>query len=280
MGLAAGLPALLVPAAAGPEAFDLQDGGDVTGARPWLAGIALAAYLANDVEDGSLRGSAVIELGCGTSPLPSAICALRGAVPCCATDGSRAHVDEASECLGRNALLGDCAGQVQCKTFRWGEAAESAGLRESTWDVVLFADCIYQETATETLANAITQLLRRTPEAQVLAAMGMLRESVADLFPALSRRGLSCRELHPSCIAREAIAAACKTLQGAHEADLAGGLSTEGLAASTRLVEWRWSSLSGETSVDESHRLREEFLDALYRKEISVQAGSGWLPDE
>lgn len=280
MRLAADLLPLQVSCVAASESQGADDGGDVTGARPWLAGVALAAFLASDVDEGWLRGRSVIELGCGAAPLPSAVSALRGAAPCVATDGSSSHLDGAMACLRRNGLLRVGAGGVECRPLRWGEVPAMTEGCPPQWDIVLFADCVYTDAAASQLAEAIVQLLRRGDEARVFAAMGLFRVGVAELFPILWGRGLHCKEIQLSRGAREATALACEALRGVHEADLVGGLSATSLAASVRLVEWRWPRASDEAPGDEHRRLREEFQMALYTKEMSLQSASGWMPEE
>src|ERR1700754_2157596 len=100
-------------------------------ARPWPAGLALAAEL---TERPPAPHTKVLELGCGLA-LPSVVAARAGA-EVLATDGATDAVVFAAHVLALNEVEGDVA------HVDWTEHGEQL-VRRGPWDLVLAADVLY-----------------------------------------------------------------------------------------------------------------------------------------
>ena len=113
-------------------------------AELWPSGVALArAVAARDV-----RGTRVLELGCGLG-LPSLVAARRGA-EVLATDWAA----DAIELLRRNAERNGVA--LRAERVRWDEPEPL--LAGAQWDLVLGADLLYEARNAEVLAALLPRL--------------------------------------------------------------------------------------------------------------------------
>jgi predicted nicotinamide N-methyase len=113
-------------------------------AELWPSGLALARHVAAR----DLRGSRVLELGCGLG-LPALTAALRGA-EVLATDWA----EDAIELLRRNADRNRVF--LRLARVRWSEPEPL--LRAAPWDLVLGADLLYEARNAEQLAELLPQL--------------------------------------------------------------------------------------------------------------------------
>ena len=109
----------------------------LTGANLWKASRILARYLFEHPDQ--IRGRRVVELGCGLA-LPSLLAARLGAAAVAATDmNAKLTADQLEE----NAALCGCVGRVHGMAVDFSLQADVLRARPGTWDVVLFADCVY-----------------------------------------------------------------------------------------------------------------------------------------
>jgi len=113
-------------------------------AELWPSGLALARHISGR----ELRGSKVLELGCGLG-LPSLAAAARGA-DVLATDWA----EDAIELLRRNAERNGVF--LRVARVRWSEP--ELLLRAAPWDIVLGADLLYEARNAEQLAELVPQL--------------------------------------------------------------------------------------------------------------------------
>src|SRR4051794_15706790 len=133
-------------------------------ARPWPAGLALAAALAADPP---APGARVLELGCGLA-LPSLVAARAGAAVV-ATDGATDAVAYAAHTMALN--------EVEATVAHADWAVAGAVLAEGgPWDLVLAADVLYTRGNVETALRLLPRLV---------AAGGEIR--LADPGPARAR---------------------------------------------------------------------------------------------
>jgi predicted nicotinamide N-methyase len=113
-------------------------------AELWPSGLALARHVAAL----ELRGSRVLELGCGLG-LPALAAARRGA-EVLATDWA----EDATELLRQNAERNGLF--LRVARVRWSEPEPL--LRAAPWDLVLGADLLYEARNAEQLAELLPQL--------------------------------------------------------------------------------------------------------------------------
>jgi predicted nicotinamide N-methyase len=113
-------------------------------AELWPSGVALARRVAAR----ELRGTKVLELGCGLG-LPSLAAAARGA-DVLATDWA----EDATELLLRNAERNGVF--LRVARVRWSEPEPL--LRAAPWDLVLGADLLYEARNAEQLGELLPQL--------------------------------------------------------------------------------------------------------------------------
>jgi len=113
-------------------------------AEVWPSGVALARFVARR----TLRGTRVLELGCGLA-LPSIVAALRGA-SVLATDWS----PDALLFAERNAARNGAA--VETALVAWSRAAELVG--RGQWQLVLAADVLYERRNVEPLLELLPLL--------------------------------------------------------------------------------------------------------------------------
>ena len=105
----------------------LSDAG-CTGHRTWEAALSFARWL----QDVSVRGKRVLELGAGTGLL-SLMSAKQGAAQVVATDADEGVLSRLAQAAKRNDL------PVVCKKYLWGDDLASLG---TDFDVILGADVV------------------------------------------------------------------------------------------------------------------------------------------
>ena len=117
-------------------------------AQVWPSAVALAQRLLEEDEK-ILRAKAVLELGCGLG-VASIAAALQGARVVDATDIE----ENALKYCAANAKLNEIEEDVfRTAAFDWHEVAPPGG--QSTYDVVLAADCVYDEEAPALLSQVL-----------------------------------------------------------------------------------------------------------------------------
>ena len=116
-------------------------------ARPWPAGLALAADLADHPPAPHTK---VLELGCGLA-LPSVVAARAGA-QVLATDGATDAVAFAAHVLALNEVEGEVA------HVDWSEHGEQLA-RRGPWDLVLAADVLYTRANVEAALRLFPRLV-------------------------------------------------------------------------------------------------------------------------
>jgi predicted nicotinamide N-methyase len=110
----------------------------------WRSGVALARQL----EEETLRGLRVVELGCGLAA-PS-IAAARGGADVIATDGD----SDALELVVRNAEANDV--QVEIDMVDWGDPDEF--VKRGPFDLVLGSDILYERPSVALLLELLPRL--------------------------------------------------------------------------------------------------------------------------
>jgi len=135
------------------------------GLQIWRGALLVADELARDVRLPSRR---VAELGAGTGAAALAAAAL-GARSALATDGCAAAVSLAARNAARN---GAC---VETALLDWGAYAADGGARDALGDadLLIAADCVYDDDATEALFDAFDAALARNPRRVLLLALEM-----------------------------------------------------------------------------------------------------------
>ena len=113
-------------------------------AELWPSGVALAQHVAGL----DLRGSRVLELGCGLG-LPS-LAAAAGGADVLATDWAEDAVVLLRRNAGRNGLV------LRAEQVRWDEAEPL--VREAPWALVLGADLLYESRNADQLAALLPRL--------------------------------------------------------------------------------------------------------------------------
>jgi predicted nicotinamide N-methyase len=124
-------------------------------ARPWPAGLALAAALAEEPPPAEAR---VLELGCGLG-LPSIVAAREGA-DVLATDGVTDAVAFAAHSMALNGVEAEVA---HADLAEQGDALVARG----PFDLVLAADVLYTRGNVEAALRLLPRLLRAGGEARI-----------------------------------------------------------------------------------------------------------------
>ena len=161
----------VVDVVVGTTAFTLhqEDISKDVGLTTWPSGIFLANHLFASAQD-AVRGRAVLELGCGGSPLATMTAALCGARSAWATDGSDGPLDLARRNVDANVGL-PARAAITMARLRWGHVGDTAALRrllrndvagatDGCVDTIVAADVIYHQTALLPLADALVQFSR------------------------------------------------------------------------------------------------------------------------
>lgn len=167
----------------------LPDGFDGSGGRLWCGGLILAGWIAEQAPC-SLSGRSVVELGCGSTALPSAVAALRGAATCVASDAS----SDALEMARHNMVLNSAPVTVQ--QLDWARTVDDAVfecLGRSRVDLILFADIIYTTGSADKLAEFIDAVLAR--EGEVIGVLCAFHDGFAEFLQAMHRKDFVARHL-------------------------------------------------------------------------------------
>ena len=122
-------------------------------AELWSSGVALA----HDVSRRSLRGAAVLELGCGLG-LPSIAAALAGG-RVLATDWSPDAIRATEENARRNGV------QVETAVVAWG--GPEPIVERAPWRWVLASDVLYEQRNVDLLLELLPRLVDRSGEVLV-----------------------------------------------------------------------------------------------------------------
>ena len=124
-------------------------------AQMWPSALAMGDWLLEEPE--LVAGRSVLELGCGLGLL-SICAALAGAQHVCATD----FENDALRFVTANAAANGVGEVVETRPLDWHAAADAAmPMDGDCFDVVLLADCIYDEDALPSLARLLPKLCAR-----------------------------------------------------------------------------------------------------------------------
>lgn len=128
-----------------------------TGSIVWDASRALADYLDTcfGAQPTRMEGLRVLELGAGVSAFPSQICAHLGA-DVTATDHEQIELLEQN--MATLACSGCCAPRVQ--QLDWSSPAALENVVAGHYDLVLFADVLYEQTWRDVLQLVVALLHR------------------------------------------------------------------------------------------------------------------------
>lgn len=251
-----------------PEEYDRS----WTGAKIWASGLALADWLARQPLPGVVNGARVLELGCGSAPLPAAVALIRGAAKVVATDGNETAVQVAAANLMQcRQLAPDVDNRLKVEQLDWDSAKASTS--PGAFDVIIFADGVYTEAAAIALAACIDHCLSRGPGACVYGVVPNTREGASDFLRQMRRHEFVAVEidLGPSAHATS------RTIEAFENCDRESAIQ-EGPCV---LIHWRRGPLSG--VVDETQRLQNHFDEAVTLAEMAVDARlqeSGYEPTE
>lgn len=248
---------------------------DSTGMQPWWGGILLATWLAHEPSD-LFQGRSIIELGCGSYALPSAVASLSGAAMTLATDGSQSNVCTASSMLACNAAVLQCS----ARRFTWEDSAAKGEL--GLWDMVLFADVLYRKGAAAQLATAISSLLRLG--GGVIGAVGLHREGSSEIFTEMRLRGFAAREI-PLCspvLFAASEASSCVTAGTMFHWLGSASWSTNASRNECKLIRWSRFNEPGKIEHDMSEALYRQVLDAprAANDDGDAHVSSAWAPME
>eukprot|EP00933_Yihiella_yeosuensis_P079618 TRINITY_DN9276_c2_g1_i1.p1 TRINITY_DN9276_c2_g1~~TRINITY_DN9276_c2_g1_i1.p1 ORF type:complete len:309 (-),score=75.68 TRINITY_DN9276_c2_g1_i1:104-1030(-) len=244
-----------------------------TGAQIWPSGLSLADWLARR-EDNDLVGKQILELGCGSAPLASAVAALRGARQVVATDGDETAVQMAYENLKQCALISEDAWhRLDVKKLLWDQASES--MTRGAFEIVIFADGVYTEEAATALAYCIDYCLASTDEAAVYGVVPETRVGASQFIKEMTRRGFVACELD----LKESASAVTTSVEG-----FVGCTRDEALQKGPcRLVTWRRSLMTLPGGVDDAARVQRFFDERLAVAEFEADQrirASGFVPGE
>eukprot|EP00386_Alphamonas_edax_P002304 GDKI01006858.1.p1 GENE.GDKI01006858.1~~GDKI01006858.1.p1 ORF type:complete len:246 (+),score=69.83 GDKI01006858.1:241-978(+) len=152
-----------------------------TGATIWDAGVLLASYFA-DHQHELVAGQRFLELGCGLG-LSGIVASKCGAAHVMMTDGDVSALMAAEKnCVGNNTETGVCEYGV----LMWGKGVVlDTFLRDTcqnkSFDVMVAADCIYEEYQIKPLMETIACVLTHahtTEGKEILCYLGFSRRGV------------------------------------------------------------------------------------------------------
>ena len=140
--------------------------GGTCGSSLWAGSTALVAWLGKQPQFNHLYfGRAVLELGAGLGLVGLALDKM-GAARVLLTDLPRQL-----PLLQHNRLANlPARGAVGCCALSWGEPLPQS-VRDSSWDLVVAADVVYEREWVEPLAATIAALLSQYPEAMAVLAL-------------------------------------------------------------------------------------------------------------
>ena len=149
----------------GPRIISLKQGTDHqnVGVLLWRSGIAVSAYLGNEIRNSRLAMSnkRVIELGCGCSPLVSMVAAEYGAKTVVATDYDAEVLQLAALNVRKNSI--NVGVQVEVAELKWGNQEQissvlGGGGDEKYYDYVFAADVMYAPQTHDVLVETMLKL--------------------------------------------------------------------------------------------------------------------------
>jgi SAM-dependent methyltransferase len=192
-----------------------------------------------------------------------------------ATDRSQTNVCAAHAVLACNGVVSE-EYDVRPLAFEDTLALVGAG----SWDVVLFADVLYQEGTAAPLAQAVAQLLR--PGGTIIGTVGVRRTGSWEIFAEMRRQGFTVSELRVPETVRSSALHAADCLRRANRCDAAGSMGLDPAdPARLECKILRWVR-TGQTEQDMSEALCQEILHAA-RSEFPF-SGQGahdeWVPTE
>lgn len=243
--------------------------GDSTGCSTWWGALLLAAWMAQAPAE-LFHGRTVIELGCGSAAMPSIMALQRGASVVRATDRSPSNVRAARCAFTCNRALPP---SYSAQPFAFEDDVEQA--EASTWDVVLFADVLYIEGVSASLAGAISRLLR--PGGTVLGAVGLHRGGSWEIFGEMQRSGFVAREITVLAPVRASAANVSDQLRAVSRAIPGAAMGLEGVSNECMLVSWVRAGACARVGPDMAEALHQQVLHAR-KKEAS--ACEEWVPTE
>ena len=145
-----------------------------TGGWVWNSSVFLARWLyATASRRAALRDKTVLELGCGSSAIPSLMAAKLGASAVVASDLCEDCNQAAKENIRSENLSASIA--VASLDIICPEEESLRGLGAPA-DVILFADLVYLEKLAAALPDTIALLLRRAPDPSAASCFGCIAE--------------------------------------------------------------------------------------------------------
>lgn len=234
----------------------------------------LASWLAHEPRE-LLQGRRVIELGCGSTALPSVVASKRGSAVVRATDRSQANVRAARAVLACNGAVSE---ECDARPLAFEDTLALKGL--GSWDVVLFADVLYQSGTAAPLSQAVAQLLR--PGGTVVGTVGVHRTGSWEIFAEMRRQGFRVSELEVSEPVCASALQSAECLRRANRCDAAGSMGLDPARCNSNECKMlRWVR-TGQTEPDTSEALCQEILHAPPSQiQFGGQgAGDEWTPTE
>ena len=159
--------------------------------RQWRAGMLLADAIFSGAAN--VAGRSVVELGAGTA-LPSIIAARCGAAQVVATDYDDEDVVSVMKKNVRRAVQDAAAAPITAVGQTWGRNCDDLLdlVPARKFDVVLLADCMWDQFSHADLIKTVTEVLARTPAARVYAVSGFHtgRDKIIHFIRRASQAGL------------------------------------------------------------------------------------------
>lgn len=246
---------------------------DSTGLRPWWGGLLLASWISHEPQQ-SFAGHRTIELGCGAFPLPSIAACMSGAAITLATDGCERKVLAAKSVFESN---GRSCQECHAQRLSWEDGAAQSGA--CSWDVVLFADVLYNQGSSPILARIIASLVRS--RGVVFGAVGLHRSGSSEIFADMQREGFVAQEIPINGLVMAAAKKAAVNLNRATMFDVVAS-SVESTSLKSNeciLVRWVKSAANAQVGSDMSSFLGEKVLHAPYANEDAAET-LDWMPTE
>ncbi|CAD7698794.1 unnamed protein product [Ostreobium quekettii] len=166
-----------------------------TGLMRWEGSAALARFIASSKS--LLLNKSVLELGCGTSPLPSLAALAAQPTKVYVTDGSPNVVNMAERNIIGNCGIVDTS-RAQFRVIEWGNNEQIEDIVQevpSGFDVVLGADVLYSKLAVPLFFSTCTKLLVKSNTARLLVCYIIRSVSEAEVLKCARSAGFEWESL-------------------------------------------------------------------------------------